>query len=295
MAKTTPTTTPLLLDEEFHRSRLRLIHLERVAYWRGRVSRADLTDTYDISGVQASNDFQRYLAFNPGALQYDLRIKRYFWNPAAQPVLHRPDFGEAVRELLDAEPPGGAPGDGAAAARCRRLEYPVRAAKLEIQRAVMGAILNGTVLAVRYLSVSSGDHEVREVAPHAVGHDGFRWHARAWCFKNGEYRDFVLARMTSAKPVRPVAETLPADAAWTAPAVVSARLNPALPEEIKAGLREDYALDKADRLRWPTRQALAFYARRHLASLASPAGDGGAGMTAWFVGIAEAPATARPR
>jgi hypothetical protein len=130
------------------------------------VSRADLTDTYDISGVQASNDFQRYLAFNPGALQYDLRKKRYFWNPAAQPVLHRPDFGEAVRELLDAEPPaGGAPVAGSEAVRCRRLEYPVREAKLEIQRAFMGAILNGTVLAVRYLSVSSGDHEVREIAP----------------------------------------------------------------------------------------------------------------------------------
>jgi hypothetical protein len=286
MVKTT-TTTPLLLDEEFHRSRLRLLHLERVAYWRGRVSRADLTDTYDISGVQASNDFQRYLAFNPGALQYDLRKKRYFWNPAAQPVLHRPDFGEAVRELLDAEPPaGGAPVAGSEAVRCRRLEYPVREAKLEIQRAFMGAILNGTVLAVRYLSVSSGDHEVREIAPHGFGHDGFRWHARAWCRKNGEYRDFVLARVAAVKTERVLAETLPADTAWTAAAVVTARLNPALPEEVKAGLREEYALDKKDRLRWQTRQALAFYAKRHLASLASPAATDNPCLLAWFVEIA---------
>ncbi len=279
---TTKQVPSLLFDEQFHRSRLRLLHLERVAYWRGRVSRADLTDTYDISGVQASNDFRRYLAFNPNALQYDLRKKRYFWNPAAKPVLHRPDFGEAVRELLETE--GDAAAAGLPAARCRRLEYPVREAKLEVQRAVMSAILNRTVLAIRYLSVSSGNQEVREIAPHAVGNDGFRWHARAWCFKNGKYRDFVLARIAAVRGERPMEEELAADTAWTAPAVVSARLNPALPAEVKAGLREDYSLDREQRLRWRTRQALAFYAQRHLASLASAAANDPC-LHAWFVDI----------
>jgi hypothetical protein len=281
---TTKQVPSLLLDEQFHRSRLRLLHLERVAYWRGRVSRADLTDTYDISGVQASNDVQRYLAFNPNALRYDLRKKRYFWNPAAQPVLHRPDFGEAVRELLETE--GDADAAALPAARCQRLEYPVREVKLEVQRALMSAILNGTVLSVRYLSVSSIDHDMREIAPHAFGHDGFRWHARAWCFKNGEYRDFVLARVAAVKEERLLEEDLPADTEWTTPTVVVARLNPVLPEEVKTGLREDYTLDKEDRLQWHTRKALAFYACRHLASLASSVAADDPCLVAWFVEIA---------
>ena len=79
-------------------------------------------------------------------------------------------------------------------------------------------------------------------------------------------------------------EELAADTAWTAPAVVSARLNPALPAEVKAGLREDYSLDREQRLRWRTRQALAFYAQRHLASLASAAANDPC-LHAWFVDI----------
>ena len=37
----------------------------------------------------------------------------------------------------------------------------------------------------------------RELSPHALGHDGFRWHIRAYCHSRHEFRDFLIARMVT--------------------------------------------------------------------------------------------------
>ena len=257
----------------------RLRHLERVAYWRGRVCRADLTDTYDISGVQASSDFQRYIELNPDALRYDLRRKRYFWNPAATPKLYEPSFADAVDELLEDVAVDAVP------ATVVRLAYPVRQAKLEVQRAFMSAVLNGQVLTIRYGSLNSGGGKERRIAPHAFGQDGFRWHARAWCFENQEYRDFVLGRVLKVVRDASLEDELPEDADWQASVTVTARLNPKLAKEHRDGLREDFDLDAKDLLRWPTRKAMAFYAVRHLESLASPDRKNPGRSIPWFTDI----------
>ena len=273
----------LILDEQFHRSRMRLLHLEKVAYWRGRLSRSDLTDTYDISSVQASNDIQNYLSLNPNALLYDLRKKRFFWNPKSKPVLQRPDFDEAVRTLLE--------GSGEAASiggTCHRLNYPVRDAGEAVKRALMAAVMNQGALVIKYASVSSEAIAKRRIAPHAFGHDGFRWHARAWCFENQGYRDFVLSRVIAVMAEEALTETLPIDAEWSGTVTVTARLNPALPGDVKKSLRSDYALVDNDRLHWPTKASMAFYATRYLTSLASEVTIGKPPqrqLMAWFVEV----------
>ena len=37
--------------------------------------------------------------------------------------------------------------------------------------------------------------EIRLIAPHTLVYTGMRWHVRAYCEKNGQYRDFVLSRL----------------------------------------------------------------------------------------------------
>ena len=49
-------------------------------------------------------------------------------------------------------------------------------------------------LEVDYRSVSAPNPNGRIIAPHSIVHSGTRWHVRAWCEKNGEFRDFVLSR-----------------------------------------------------------------------------------------------------
>jgi predicted DNA-binding transcriptional regulator YafY len=46
-----------------------------------------------------------------------------------------------------------------------------------------------------YASLSSPEGEERVIAPHAVVFTGYRWHVRAYCEKNRDYRDFLLGRV----------------------------------------------------------------------------------------------------
>lgn len=273
-----PDSPPLPFDDSFHRARFRLVHIEKVAYWRGRVGRADLMDTYDLSAAQASSDFGQYLQVNPDSLRYDLRRRRYFWVPGAKPVLHEPDFARAAEELLEG---GGV--EGMAGSRVLRLGYPLRPVDREIERLVLRAVLLGAKLKMVYGSLGEGGLEPREVSPTGLGHDGFRWHFRAWCQRNGDYRDFVLGRVKSAEFVEASeGQELPQDKAWTKRVVVRAKLNPELPAERQDVLREDFSLNRNGVLEWPVREALEHYARQHLFGLASPGGRGGKWLP-WFV------------
>jgi hypothetical protein len=266
---------PVPFDEAFHRSRFRLVHIEKLAYWRGRLGRADLMDAYDLSTAQASNDFRHYLELNPGSLKYDLRRRRYFWMPGAKPVLHVPDFARAAEELLGSEAAGES--------LVLRLAYPTRKADPQVERAVLRGILLGAKLTIVYGSLGDGGKEPREVSPTGLGHDGFRWHFRAFCHTHRDYRDFVLGRVRSIEAEADGGETkLPPDKAWTKRVVVRAKLNPDLPEEKKDALREDFSLNRNGVLEWPVREALAHYARQHLFGLASPSGRGGKWLP-WFV------------
>jgi predicted DNA-binding transcriptional regulator YafY len=49
-------------------------------------------------------------------------------------------------------------------------------------------------LEVDYVSIKNPDREGRIIVPHTLVYTGLRWHVRAWCEKNQEYRDFVLSR-----------------------------------------------------------------------------------------------------
>lgn len=44
------------------------------------------------------------------------------------------------------------------------------------------------------MSFTTTDDETRLIAPHTLVFTSMRWHVRAYCEKNGDYRDFVLSR-----------------------------------------------------------------------------------------------------
>src|SRR5262249_34427487 len=157
----------------------------------GYVNRADLQRTYGLSAAQVSSDLQRYATLHPRALTYNLRLKRYEGAPAMRPSLHQPRLEEAVELLLRA--PGGdtisswSQHPDSLNSRAAVVHVPHRSAPLDAQRAVFQAVLFGRQLRIRYVSLTSRGESWREIAPHALAHDGYRWHARAWCFENRDY------------------------------------------------------------------------------------------------------------
>ena len=60
---------------------------------------------------------------------------------------------------------------------------------------IVRAIRENEVLAVVYQSFSRPEPTTRRVTPHALVHDDQRWHVRAYCHLNDDFRDFVISRI----------------------------------------------------------------------------------------------------
>ncbi len=223
----------------------RLRFIERSAFWRGLINRSDLQGVYGLSSAQASSDLQRYTELNPGALAYNLKLKRYEGVPAMQPVLHEPRLEDAVQLFLDspAQPaPFFGQGRNGKSDRVAIVDIPQRTASVEAQRAIFQSVLAGKRLRVRYVSFSQRGESWRWIAPHALGNDGYRWHARAWCFENGDHRNFVLGRILRAEWPAPIVDPLPPDRDWSEWVTLRLRPRHGLNKAQQRAVRLEYAM-----------------------------------------------------
>ena len=65
----------------------------------------------------------------------------------------------------------------------------------EVLQPVLQACRERKRVEIEYASLANPEPEYRVIQPHTVVHTGYRWHVRAWCEKNGDFRDFVLSRI----------------------------------------------------------------------------------------------------
>jgi hypothetical protein len=257
----------------------RLRAIERAAFWRGWVRRKELVSLFGISMAQASADFQKYQELNPGALSYNLNAKRYEGVAGMQCVRHAPRLEDAIGCYLEGgagvfqlPPVAMAHGAGSvelAAGRTSSLGFvllPVREAGAEVARMVFQAVIGRNRLRVRYWSLNSGKASWREIAPHAFGHDGYRWHVRAWCYNNSDYRDFVLSRVEACDSLMQIEKeaALPIDAAWESWESIELRPDSRLSDIQQAAIRRDYGIGKRGVLKITVRSAMKPYLLSHL-------------------------------
>ncbi len=242
----------------------RLRFIESCAWWKGIVQRQDLVGVFGVSMAQASSDLQRYLEMNPAAFVYNLRKKRYEAMPEMKCVLTVPNLDEAVTRFLDGDVRGAwcaasATGDG----RVEMLQMPLRKAAVEVERRILLAILNGFRIKVRYASVNSGKEEWRWFLPHALGHNGARWHVRAWCEKNADFRDFTLSRIAEVEWSRESSPLPSKDKDWETIITLKVTANPKLSAEQCKAVERDYAMT-AGVLKIKVRKAMEGYLRDRL-------------------------------
>jgi predicted DNA-binding transcriptional regulator YafY len=121
---------------------------------------------------------------------------------------------------------------------------------------------------VRYLSVHGRSDEWRWLRPHALAHSGHRWHVRAWCEKNGDYRDFVTGRMAEADWPLEGGPPPVGDAEWETIVTLTVRPASALAAEQRASVAQEYGMTDGT-LTLRVRQAMQRYLERQL-GLQSP-------------------------
>ncbi|MBC2663672.1 WYL domain-containing protein [Novosphingobium flavum] len=243
----------------------KLQFIEFRLFWEGHVNRGDLIDKFGISQNQASGDLNRYIALAPDNMVYDKSGKTYVRSPAFSPHFMKPDATQYLAQVRSVAEGIVAPEDAwiGNLPAFDAIPAPARGIDPAVLRSILIAIRRREAVEVRYQSMSSPDPEWRWIAPHALAFDGFRWHARSFCEKSGEYRDFVISRIIETRQSRSTQMQTAADADWDEIVQLEIGPHPALSQNQKRVIKLDYGMQDG-RVRIPVRRALFYYALRRL-------------------------------
>lgn len=176
---------------------LRYRLIETVAWWEGRLTTNHLIQSFGISRQQASKDINTYINEHaPKNLEYDKHLKGYVPSIHFKP-LFIDDSASAYLHLLNQNHERAPHIEGLALAYAHTevLGVPDRTVRPEVLRPLLKACRDNLRLECDYVSFSTPEGETRLIAPHTLIYTGMRWHVRAYCEKNRDYRDFVLSRL----------------------------------------------------------------------------------------------------
>lgn len=250
----------------------KLQFIEFRLFWEGHVNRSDLIDKFGVSPNQASGDLNRYIALAPDNMIYDKSGKTYVRSSAFKPLFLKPDatqFLSQVRSVAEGiiTPEeswiGNLPAFDATPAPARGID-PV------VLRSIVTANKRHEAIEVLYQSMSAPDPEWRWIAPHALAFDGFRWHARSFCEKSAEYRDFVISRILETRQTRAAKKPAVSDVAWDEVVELEVGPHPDLSANQKRVIELDYGMEDGS-VTIPVRRALLYYALKRLGLDTDPA------------------------
>ncbi|MCY1439750.1 hypothetical protein D9M71_560000 [compost metagenome] len=235
--------------------------IETVAWWEGRLTTGRLIQSFGISRQQASKDINTYITEHaPRNLTYDKQLKGYVPSKSFKP-LFIDDSASAYLHLLyqNNERAPHIEGLALAYAHTKVLEVPDRPIRPEVLRPLLKACRDGLRLETEYVSLNSPNVDVRLIAPHTLVYTGMRWHVRAYCEKNGQYRDFVLSRLRGQPELLDVSQnTRSLDEDWNTEVPVIIAPDGRLNDAQKAIIETDFGMTDGHLL-VPSRKALVKY------------------------------------
>lgn len=185
-------TSPVPSEERLtHQQKQAFRAIELIAQWEGRLNTSHLTRLLAITRQSASRLINDYKALNPQNLRYNASLKCY--EPSEVFSASQCSLGlEAYMQMMaDQQVDSASFGDFPVL----RINSGHHTPSPAVVRPIIQAIQNRLRLDVAYASITSPDFEERIICPHTLINDGHRWHVRAWCEKNQDFRDFVLTRI----------------------------------------------------------------------------------------------------
>jgi predicted DNA-binding transcriptional regulator YafY len=240
---------------------LRYRLIETISWWEGRLTTGHLMQSFGISRQQASKDINTYINEHaPKNLTYDKHLKGYVPNRHFQP-LFIDDSASAYLHLLNQNHERAPHIDGLALAYAHTevLKVPDRSVRPEVLRPLLRACRYGLRLECDYVSLANPVAETRLIAPHTLVYTGMRWHARAYCEKNRDYRDFVLSRLRGEPGVLDKSENdRESDDGWMTGVSVIIEPDPRLKPEQREIIEIDFGMQDGQLL-VPSRGALVQY------------------------------------
>ncbi len=240
--------------------RFRLIEI--IALWEGRLTTNHLCNSFQIKRQQASKDINRYnTEIAPGNLVLDRQLKGYrpsenfkplFTKGIADEYLHAMASRREIAHTFSSLDLGFD--------QTEMLHPPMRHVDHDILRALVQAARTGQKIDMGYVSMTSPDEESRIITPHTLVFTPLRWHVRAYCEKNRDYRDFVLSRFRSINGQEgPSANLKEHDKRWNQQVHIVLKPDPRLTDYQRKIVEHDYGMTNGQHV-ISTRSALIPYA-----------------------------------
>jgi hypothetical protein len=243
----------------------RLEFIEYRLRWSGHLNRSDLTTFFSISIPQASLDLTEYARRAPTNLEYDRSTRMYVAGKPFHPVFAATDADRYLGDLLQS-----ANGFELAADSFLGTHPPVAIAPRpgrhlspSLVEAIVRAIRAGNALRLQYQSLTRPAASTRTLTPHALAHDGWRWHIRAYCHTRQEFRDFLVSRILEVEGTEPDRHRGADDAEWNKYVRVVLAPHSDLALAHQKAIELDYGMTNGV-CEFQCRQALLFYVLRQL-------------------------------
>ncbi len=224
---------------------LRYRFIEIIVLWEGRLTTRHLCDVFGIGRQQASKDINNYKrTIAPGNLEYDATAKGYRPSATFAPAVTQGQTEEYLDILAGASDMqqilGRLPD---AVTTTEILGVPTRQIPPTILRPLVQAAKDHRRVEVDYVSLNKPDREGRIIVPHTLVWTGLRWHVRAWCEKNQDFRDFVLSRFRGEPELMEVSEhTGISDQDWQTRVAVTIGPDPRLTADQQSVVAHDYGM-----------------------------------------------------
>lgn len=211
--------------------------IELLVWWEGSVRPSQLLTYWQCTRQHASKKLDQYKQARPEALEYSAARKTYLPSASFLPSYISCQANEYLNWLV-----GYSPVSEQQLATLT-LQPPPRKITPELMRPLIRALREGRRVDVDYGSVSRAQAEGRVIAPHHLVKTANRWHIRAWCEDNQQFRDFVLSRFNGT-PELLNKNTMTAvhDEAWNTQVEVVLAPDPRLSPEKRQVIEQDYGM-----------------------------------------------------
>lgn len=245
----------------------RLEFIEFRLFWDGSVNRSDITARFGVSVPQASNDLSLYRELAGANIRYDASEKCYLPTEDFEPKFLKPNAERYLAQMRAVADGVMALGDTLFGELpiLGVMPIPSRRVEPKILKAFMTAVKQKRSIDVMYQSLNDDRPKPawRTVSPHAFGFDGLRWHVRAFCHIDQQFKDFIISRCLAVGNLGDALSQTEADSRWNETFDVILTPNPRLSVEQRKTIERDYGMSQGKCI-MKLRLALLYYFDKRL-------------------------------
>lgn len=231
--------------------------IEALLLWEGKLNARQLMEYFDTSRPTAQKYISEYKQLNPTGFEFVSQQRAHIANDDFAPKFIDLAFS-TYHALFNTQ------SQCAISSLVHTLPQVHRNISPQLVRPILQAIRYRLRLDIGYISLSSPEFEDRIIQPHSLVFDGSRYHVRAFCEKNQDYRDFVLSRFSGEFAFEGEAtHSETQDTLWQTEVELVVCPDHRLTELQKMVIAHDYQM-VAQKLVLNTRAALLKYLLQHL-------------------------------